>query len=110
MEKFGKSLAQIIDPTGCAYGDSSSSEMCSIRLKGNIKEDHLRLILKRTVDALAYMHSSNIIHRDISPDHILVNNYCDVRICGFGSVRTLPDSLLGKGSGNSKRVRSPLRY
>ena len=61
--------------------------------------------------AIKFLHSANIIHRDIKPSNILVNENCHVRICDFGLGRSLPKSCMGKGSGNSKRVRDAVhRY
>ena len=61
--------------------------------------------------ALKFLHSANVIHRDIKPSNILVNENCHVRICDFGLARSLPKSCMGKGSGNSKRVRDAVhRY
>lgn len=61
--------------------------------------------------AIKFLHSANIIHRDIKPSNILVNENCHVKICDFGLARSLPKSSIGKGSGNSKRVRDAVyRY
>jgi mitogen-activated protein kinase 1/3 len=71
-------------------------------------KDHLRITIYNLLCAISYCHSSNIIHRDIKPANILINSRCQVRICDFGLARTLPEQLIGKGSGNSKRVRDSI--
>jgi serine/threonine protein kinase len=49
-----------------------------------------------------------VVHRNICPQHILVDeNFFDVRICGFGHCRTLPEENIKKG--NSRRIREALR-
>lgn len=68
-------------------------------------KDHLRIVLYNLLCAMSYCHSSNVIHRDIKPANILINQKCQVKICDFGLARTLPEPLIGKGSGNSRRVR-----
>lgn len=68
-------------------------------------KDHLRIVLYNLLCAISYCHSSNVIHRDIKPANILINQKCQVKICDFGLARTLPEPLIGKGSGNSRRVR-----
>ena len=56
------------------------------------------------------MQSLNVIHRDIKPANILVNKSCQIKICDFGISRTLPESSIGKGSGNTKRVRDSIAH
>lgn len=54
------------------------------------------------------MSSANVVHRDIKPENILVDNYCNVKICDFGLSRTLPESCFGEGSGSTKRIRDSI--
>ena len=37
---------------------------------------------------LNYLHSANILHRDLKPGNLLVNANCDLKICDFGLART----------------------
>ena len=81
-----------------------------LKLAPNVKisDEQIKLILYNLLCALKYVHSANIIHRDLKPANILINADCQVKICDFGISRTLPESMLGSGSGNSKRVRDSL--
>ena len=54
------------------------------------------------------MHSANVLHRDLKPANILLDEDCNIKICDFGLSRTLPNSCVGKGSGNSKRMRDSI--
>ena len=58
---------------------------------------------------MKFIHSANIIHRDIKPANILVDEECNIKICDFGLARSLPESMIGKGSGNSKRTRDSIK-
>ena len=71
-------------------------------------EDHVKLILYNILRAIKYLHSANIIHRDLKPGNILIDSDCQIKICDFGLARTLPDSCIGQGSGNSKRMRDSI--
>ena len=66
------------------------------------------MIIYNFLCAIKYLHSANVIHRDLKPSNILVNKVCQVKICDLGISRTLPQSSLGKGSGNSKRIRDSI--
>jgi serine/threonine protein kinase len=54
------------------------------------------------------LSSANVIHRDIKPENILVDHFCNIKICDFGLSRTLPKSCFGEGSGSSKRIRDSI--
>ena len=50
-------------------------------------------ILYNLLCSLKFLHSANVIHRDIKPGNILIDNYCSIKICDFGLARTLPNEL-----------------
>ena len=52
MEKFGKSLAELIDPRYLDWNSSSSSDICSVKLKGNMNEEHIKLILRNSAKVM----------------------------------------------------------
>lgn len=74
-----------------------------------MSQEHIEQILYNILCALKFLHSSNIIHRDLKPANILINPECQIKICDFGISRTLPESLIGKGSGNSRRIRDTVQ-
>lgn len=69
---------------------------------------HSLLILYNILCAIKFLHSANVLHRDLKPANILIDEDCNIKICDFGLSRTLPDSCVGKGSGNSKRMRDSI--
>ena len=73
-----------------------------------MNEDHIKIVIYNTLCALKFIHSCNVIHRDLKPSNILVNADCQVMICDFGLSRTMPESSIGKGSGNTKRIRESI--
>ena len=76
--------------------------------KSGFNEEHLKIIIYNSLCSLKFLHSCNVIHRDIKPANILINKNCQVMICDFGLARTMPESSIGKGSGNTKRVRDSI--
>lgn len=77
-------------------------------LLNDISQDHIKLILFNLLTAIKFIHSANIIHRDLKPGNILINRDCQIKICDYGLARTLPQSLTGKGSGNTRRLRETI--
>ena len=69
------------------------------------KQKDLEVLVYNLLCALKYLHSANILHRDIKPSNILIDANCNVKICDYGISRTQPLSCIGKGSGNTKRMR-----
>lgn len=54
-----------------------------------------------TQRGLKYLHSAGVIHRDLKPSDILINERCDIKICDFG---------LPKANFMTLRGTVPLRY
>lgn len=57
------------------------------RLK--LEQDHYRFFGYQILRGLAYLHAADILHRDLKPQNLLVNNNCDLKICDFGLARVL---------------------
>ena len=73
-----------------------------------ISREHVNKIIYNCICAIKFLHSANIIHRDIKPSNILIDPDCQVKICDFGLARSLPESCIGQGSGNTKRMRDSI--
>ena len=41
----------------------------------------------RFCGGLKYIHSANVLHRDLKPGNLLVNADCELKICDFGLAR-----------------------
>ena len=53
-----------------------------------LTQDHTVIILYKMLCALNFLHLANVIHRDLKPSHILIDEECNVSICDFGFART----------------------
>eukprot|EP00667_Euglena_gracilis_P006019 EG_transcript_6065 len=49
--------------------------------------DIRRLIIYQLLRGMKCIHSARVLHRDLKPQNILVNEDCDVKICDFGLAR-----------------------
>ena len=90
------------------YIESDLADLIALGPESGLTKDHLTLIIYNLLCAVKFMHSANVLHRDIKPGNILVNSRCDVKICDFGISRTMPDCHIGKGGGNTKRIRDSI--
>ena len=55
-----------------------------IKKRGKLTEQIAKFIFKQIVLALQYIHSHNIVHRDIKLDNILIDLDNNIKICDFG--------------------------
>ena len=51
---------------------------------GNLVEDQVHEIAVQLVNALFYLHSHRILHRDMKPQNILIGKGGVVKLCDFG--------------------------
>ncbi|KAK4536838.1 hypothetical protein CDCA_CDCA10G2863 [Cyanidium caldarium] len=58
-----------------------------LRAKIALSQDHIRWLLYQLLRALHFMHSCNVLHRDIKPNNIMINEMCDLRVIDFGLAR-----------------------
>ncbi|WOL18426.1 mitogen-activated protein kinase [Canna indica] len=59
-----------------------------IKSRQSLSNDHCQYFLFQLLRGLKYLHSANILHRDLKPGNLLVNANCQLKICDFGLART----------------------
>jgi mitogen-activated protein kinase 1/3/mitogen-activated protein kinase 6 len=52
-----------------------------------LSDDHSQFFLYQILRGIKYMHSAEVMHRDLKPRNLLVNSNCDLKICDFGLAR-----------------------
>jgi serine/threonine protein kinase len=55
-----------------------------VRKRSKLNEPTAKFIFKQIIEGLQYIHSQNIVHRDIKLDNILIDLQNNVKICDFG--------------------------
>jgi cyclin-dependent kinase-like len=46
------------------------------------------------IKGIAYMHSVNVIHRDVKPENVLLGRQGAVKICDLGFARSIPSNRI----------------
>ncbi|KAJ1442341.1 kinase-like domain-containing protein [Ochromonadaceae sp. CCMP2298] len=90
-----------------------------------ISSEHVAFIMYQIMDAVTYIHGSNVIHRDLKPANILVScGDCTIKIADFGLSRvvgsdnfmnkpervrgnSVSNSIVGRSRGNSVALLLP---
>jgi mitogen-activated protein kinase 7 len=52
-----------------------------------LTDAHFQSFIYQILCGLKYIHSANVLHRDLKPGNLLVNADCELKICDFGLAR-----------------------
>lgn len=58
-----------------------------IRSGQNLTDSHFQSFVYQILCGLKYIHSADVLHRDLKPGNLLVNADCELKICDFGLAR-----------------------
>lgn len=76
------------------YFPAGSLKQRIVNKQTDFIREHIQRVFKQMATALAYMHGSGWVHRDIKPDNMLVNSAGEARLIDFAIAERL-----GKGGG-----------
>ncbi|KAI7891108.1 kinase-like domain-containing protein [Mucor mucedo] len=68
-----------------------------IRSGQPLTDEHFQSFIYQACCGLKYIHSANVLHRDLKPCNLLVNTKCELKICDFGLARGYVDTRNGEG-------------
>ncbi len=63
---------------------------------GKLREVEAAVIIRQILVALSFLHSKNIVHRDIKPDNVLMTSLaagCRVVLTDFGAARRVESKM-----------------
>lgn len=87
-------LFQVLEPPCTVFNEVYLvTELCDADLHTVINsdtplsEDHVQFFAYHILRALLYLHSANVVHRDLKPMNVLVMKNCDIKLCDFGLAR-----------------------
>jgi len=65
-------------------------------IRANILEPvHKQYVMYQSFKALMYMHSAQLVHRDMKPSNLLLNSECVMKVADFGLARSLTRAKAG---------------
>ncbi|KAK0459090.1 kinase-like domain-containing protein [Desarmillaria tabescens] len=84
------------------YEELMEADLHAIIRSGQpLTDAHFQSFLYQTLCGLKYIHSANVLHRDLKPGNLLVNADCELKICDFGLARGYtPGGGTSKAAGN----------
>ncbi|CDZ98823.1 cmgc mapk erk protein kinase [Phaffia rhodozyma] len=70
------------------YEELMEADLHAIIRSGQpLSDAHFQSFVYQTLCGLKYIHSANVLHRDLKPGNLLVNADCELKICDFGLAR-----------------------
>jgi serine/threonine protein kinase len=66
-----------------------------------LSEDHIITIAYNLLCSINFLHTAGVMHRDIKPGNILIDDMCQVKLCDFGFARCIIED-------DTKKSKKPL--
>ena len=71
------------------YVETDIQSLVQVESAENFDDTHQLVIIYNMLCAMNYLHSANIMHRDLKSANVLVDEMCHIKICDFGMARTM---------------------
>lgn len=78
-----------------------------IKLRGAVAEEKARVMFSQMAQAINYLHSQNIVHRDLKCENLLLDNGNNIKVSDFGFARTFDAGDISKTFCGSAAYAAP---
>nr|PIS51110.1 mitogen-activated protein kinase MKC1 [[Candida] auris] len=76
------------------YEELMECDMHQIIRSGQpLTDSHYQSFIYQVLCGLKYIHSADVLHRDLKPGNLLVNADCELKICDFGLARGFSEDV-----------------
>ncbi|KAG5449468.1 Mitogen-activated protein kinase 14, variant 2 [Clonorchis sinensis] len=72
-----------------------AADLSAVVRTQDLSDSHIRFLIYQLLRALKYLHSCGLIHRDLKPGNIGVNEDCELKLLDFGLARQRDDEMTG---------------
>ncbi|RYG47754.1 hypothetical protein EON67_08270 [archaeon] len=69
----------------------AETDLHAVIRAGILEEIHKQYIIYQLLKSLYYMHTAELIHRDVKPSNLLLNSDCHAKLCDFGLCRSVSE-------------------
>lgn len=69
----------------------AETDLHAVIRAGILEEVHKQYVIYQLLKSLYFMHTAEIIHRDVKPSNMLLNSDCHVKVCDFGLCRSVSE-------------------
>jgi WD40 repeat protein len=90
----GRNLADILDDLRLANGDSTAIDGTLGLAPGKGYVAECALFVAQLAQALAVAHQANVVHRDLKPRNLMIDDRRQVRLLDFGLAKSLGDGSI----------------
>lgn len=72
-----------------------NADLAGIIRTQQLRDDHIQFLVYQILRALKYLHSAGLVHRDLKPQNLAVNEDCELKLLDFGLARQQQDEMTG---------------
>jgi len=71
--------------------DYMETDLHAVIRAGILEDIHKQYVIYQLLKALKYIHSAELLHRDVKPSNLLLNSDCHLKVCDFGLCRSIAE-------------------